>query len=187
MGHGPAALPGRPPWLPLCGSELAPPPAPPLGQASDPPVDTEVYCLAQGPWGRGQTAAPQHPQRQPLSLSRGAPGSRHGGGLPHQVSTPRRAPRPGSPPASLPAIFLSGASAPTPPPHPHCSPLRGFYLTLSDRSQPQNNPPPPGLVPPTLSSSPFSALFHSTPPCSFILSHLCLPSACLHGSCLSSS
>lgn len=28
LGYGPAALPGRPPGLPLCGSELAPPPAP---------------------------------------------------------------------------------------------------------------------------------------------------------------
>lgn len=29
LGRSPAVLPGHPPWLPLCGSELAPPPAPP--------------------------------------------------------------------------------------------------------------------------------------------------------------
>lgn len=32
LGLWPRCLPGHPPWLPLCGSELAPPPTPPLAR-----------------------------------------------------------------------------------------------------------------------------------------------------------
>lgn len=62
-----------------------PHPLPPLSQASDPPVDTEVGRPAQGPWGPGHTAAPQHPRGPSCGPSRGSPSEGHGGGLPHQV------------------------------------------------------------------------------------------------------
>lgn len=77
----------RPPRIP--GSPSAalgwPHPLPPLSQASDPPVDTEVGRPAQGPWGPGHTAAPQHPRGPSCGPSRGSPSEGHGGGLPHQV------------------------------------------------------------------------------------------------------
>lgn len=72
LGLWPRCLPGHPPWLPLCGSELAPPSTPPSGQASDPPRRSGARHKAPGAKDR----------LQPLSTHRGAPGRGHGGGLP---------------------------------------------------------------------------------------------------------
>lgn len=86
----PAWAAAQPPCLAvLPGSPSAalswPHPLPPLGRASDPPVDTRVGRPAQGPRGPGHIAAPQRPQRPPRGPSRGSPSGGHGGGLPHQV------------------------------------------------------------------------------------------------------
>ena len=147
--------PSRPAWpsslaLPL-RLGAGPTPCPPLGQASDPPVDTEVGRPAQGPWGRGQAAAPQHPQRPRVGPNRGAPGRGHGGGLPHQVRVSARSPRAGvlAQRALPPPTFLARGSAPAPAPPPCRSPL-------SDTFQPQSDLPRPASLPPAQSPPPFS-------------------------------
>ena len=133
-----AVLPGSP------SAALSwPHPLPPLGRASDPPVDTEVGRPARGPWGPGRTAAPQHPQRSPRGPGRGSPGGGHGGGLPHQVRASAQRPR----------------AETIPPPHPSSpGPFRPTFpvlavppgrscLTLGDRFQPRNDLSPTTPLP----------------------------------------
>ncbi|XP_031514947.1 extensin-like [Papio anubis] len=157
LGCGPAALPGRPPWLPLCGSQQAPPPAP-LHPASDPSVDSEVGCLSHGPWDQGQTTAPWHPQRLPLSPNQGAPSGGHGGGPPHQVCASTQGPAEPSPPALL--------HRPHPPLPQHPCPQRGplkEVLSFHQRQAQRQENLPPGSVPPPLTPSPCYAFSHWLP------------------------
>lgn len=96
LGRGPAALPGHPPWLPLCGSELAPPPAPPRAR---PLILLWTQRSAPGtrPLGPRTGRSTSAPTEARVGPNRRAPGRGHGGGLPHQVYVSlHRAPGPGS-------------------------------------------------------------------------------------------
>lgn len=153
----PSSLPGlwpsRSAWPaslapPLRLSAIAPPPAP-LHPASDPSVDSEVGCLSHGPWDQGQTTAPWHPQRLPLSPNQGAPSGGHGGGPPHQVRACTQDPAEPSPPALL--------HRPHPPLPQHPCPQRGplkEVLSFHQRQAQRQENLPPGSVPPPLTPSP---------------------------------
>lgn len=88
LGRSPAVLPGHPPWLPLCGSELAPPPAPPLG----------LGLLSSAREHRGRGPGTGRSTHRGLSLARAEepPAEGMGVGCPTRYVPPRRHPGQGS-------------------------------------------------------------------------------------------
>lgn len=101
LGLWPRRLSGHPPWLPLCGSELAPPPTPP-------PARPLIRLWTQR-LGVRHKAPGAKDRSQPLSTHRGAPCRGHGGGPPHQVCPSTQRPWAGVPHlrAIIPPILLA--------------------------------------------------------------------------------
>lgn len=153
LGRGPAALPGRPPWLPLCGSGLAPPPAPPRARP--------LICCGRRGWAPRTDGSPSAPtEASPGPEQRIPPAEGMGVGRPSRYVPPVRSP--GSESGSHPPP-LALASAPK-------SPTPSLLFPLSDRFQTQNSlptplpRPPPVQCPPGPSTSPLPAPFHCLPP-----------------------